>query len=96
MYEGKYTGQFELRRQFLNDIETKYAKFLNPELVSSILEIQNGLQKISINANAFTQIKGDKSQEFLERFFSIEVARYMHAVIVETKKIADLIGFYPD
>jgi hypothetical protein len=95
LYEGKYNGQFELRRQFLNDIEAKYAKFLNPELVSCILEIQNGLQNISINANAFTEIKSDKSQVFLERFFSTETARYMHNVIVETEKIADSIGFYP-
>lgn len=95
LYDGKFNGQFELRRRFLNDIELKYAKFMKPDLVSSLLEIQNCLQDISVNADLFNNIKGKDSQEFGERWLSFTIADSMHSIIGEINKINDQIELFP-
>lgn len=80
--EGKYLEIFETRRKLLNEIETKYSRFLQPDLTISLMEIQNNLLSITIYNNVLLRTS-DKHQDLILE----KISKKFHTIIKEIYKI---------
>ena len=78
--EGKYLEVFETRRRLLNEIETKYSRFLKPELAISLMEIQNNLSRIAVYHDIMLRTGG--SADIFEK-----ISGKIHMIVKEVYSI---------
>lgn len=81
--EGKYLSFFEARRRILSEIEAKYSRFLRPDLVGSLMEIQNNLLSITI----YHSLLDPTDEDDQEQTFN-EISERIHNIIKEVQKIS--------
>lgn len=84
--EGRYAYTFEVRRKHFDEIETKYSKYLEPLLVTSLMEIQNNLQGINSDINELMNARARGYVEIQEFIFG-KIPKKMHRIIKEIYKI---------
>ncbi len=93
-----YISLIESREQSISNVELKYSKFLSPELVESLMIIQDKLQSISLNMHKKVlknSIFPLSDKEYLER-----VTDTMHDIFKQIYKVHQKIElgiiFYPE
>lgn len=80
--KGTYLGIFEMRRGLLNEIETKYSRFLQPDLMISLMEIQNNLLSITIYNNVLLRTSENHQDPIFEK-----ISKKIHTIVKEIYKI---------
>ena len=96
MIKDTYASLFERREQYFSNIEMNYSKFLDPELVESLMIMHDSLHSMSLNMRTRGKVKdlfGISDEEYLEK-----VAAMIHVIFRELYKIHKLSGIkiYPE
>jgi len=80
LLSGDYGELFDKRYSYLNDIDTKYGKFLEPKILKPLINLERHLKSISGNIRARNKMRGTLG-EILVSSFDGNISYRVHEIM---------------